>query len=167
MGTYSNCNFSRNMVLKSKKFTFNNLSQILFFDLKDWDFNNQLDGWKRQQSILNVEECFFMSLQSYVFLYKLLYFSKQIRKFSCLQCFLLPSPEERVLHLGLFVCLSVCLSAQNFRIFLRNCLLNWDEIFTIDATTHVEWFNDNDDVMGHVVWQPYWKKRKNFGPLHL
>ena len=63
--------------------------------------------------------------------------------------------------------LLVCLSAQNFRDFLCNRLSDWDEIFTIGATTHVECFNDNYGVIGHVVWQPYWKKRNNFGPLYL
>ena len=58
----------------------------------------------------------------------------------------------------------VCLSAQNFRVFLHNCLSDWDEIFTIGATTRGEYFNDNYDVIGHVVWQPCWK---NFGPLYL
>ena len=50
----------------------------------------------------------------------------------------------------LFVCL-FCLSAQNFRVFLHNRLSDWDEIFTIGATTRVECFNDNYDVRGHVV----------------
>jgi len=75
---------------------------------------------------------------------------------------LLPSPKdsERVLHLGPFVyssmsvCLSVCLSAQNFRVCLRSRLSDREEIFTIGATTHAECFNDNYDVVGHVVWQP-------------
>ena len=68
--------------------------------------------------------------------------------------------SERVLHLGPFV----CMSAQNFHDFLCNRLSDWDEIFTIGATPQVEWFNYNYDVIGHVVWQPYWK---NFGPLYL
>ena len=56
------------------------------------------------------------------------------------------------------VCLS--LSTQNFRVFLRSRLSDWDEIFTIGATTHAECFNDNYDVIGHVVWHPYWKNGK-------
>ena len=57
---------------------------------------------------------------------------------------------------GLFV----CLSAQNFLVFVRNHLVDWDEVFTIGATSHVECFNDKYDVIGHVVWQPYRKIRK-------
>ena len=64
--------------------------------------------------------------------------------------------SERVLHLGP----SVCLATQNFRVFLRNRLSDRDEIFTIGATTHEECFIDNYDVIGHVVWQPFWKNRK-------
>ena len=30
----------------------------------------------------------------------------------------------------------------------------------ISATTHVECFNDNYDIIGHVVWQPCWKNGK-------
>ena len=30
--------------------------------------------------------------------------------------------------------------------------------FTIGATTHVECFNVNCDMTGHVMWQPCWKK---------
>jgi len=56
-----------------------------------------------------------------------------------------------------FVCLSVCLSAQKFRVFLRNRSSYRDEIFTIGANTHVECWNDYYDVKGHGVWQPYWK----------
>ena len=55
------------------------------------------------------------------------------------------------------VCLSVCLSAQNFCVFLHKCLLDWDKFFAIGASTHVECFNDNYVVIGHVVLQPYWK----------
>ena len=32
--------------------------------------------------------------------------------------------------------------------------------FTRVATAHVECFNDNYDIIGHVVWQPCWKKGK-------
>ena len=66
----------------------------------------------------------------------------------------------------LFVCLFVCLSAQNFRVFLHNRLSDRDKIFTIAATTHVECFNHNYDVIGHVVWQPCWKNGKTLD-LHL
>ena len=34
------------------------------------------------------------------------------------------------------------------------------KIFTIGATTHVECLNDNYDVIGYVVWQPYCKNGK-------
>jgi len=34
------------------------------------------------------------------------------------------------------------------------------EIFTKDATTNAECFGDNYDVIGHIVWQPCWKKGK-------
>ena len=30
-----------------------------------------------------------------------------------------------------------------------------DTVFTIDATTHVNFFNDNYDVIGHMGWQPH------------
>ena len=59
------------------------------------------------------------------------------------------------------VCLSVfCLPAQNFCVFLRNHLSDWDEIFTIGATPHVKCFNDNYDIIGHVVWQSCLKNGK-------
>ena len=58
------------------------------------------------------------------------------------------------------VCLSECLSAQNVRVFLHNHLSDWNEIFTIGATTHVECFNYNYDIIGHIVWQPCWKSQK-------
>ena len=69
------------------------------------------------------------------------------------------------LFVCLFVCiclsvLFVCLSAQNFSVFLRNRLSDWDKIFTRGATTHAECFNDNYDVIGHVAWQPCWRKGK-------
>ena len=48
----------------------------------------------------------------------------------------------------------------NFLCFLCNCLSNWHESFTIGATTHVECFYDNYDVIGHVLLQPCWKKGK-------
>ena len=32
--------------------------------------------------------------------------------------------------------------------------------FNIGVTTHVECFNDNYDVIGYVLWQPYWKKKE-------
>ena len=76
-------------------------------------------------------------------------------------------PRRRRGHC-IWVCLSirlsVCLSAQNFHVFLRNRLSDWAKIFTIGGTTHEECFNDNYDIIGQVVWQPYWK---NFGPLYL
>ena len=62
----------------------------------------------------------------------------------------------------LFVCLSVCLSAQNFRAFLHNFLLDCDGIFSIGVTTHVECSNDEYDIICHMVLQPYWKNRKKF-----
>ena len=69
------------------------------------------------------------------------------------------------MHLGPFVCLFVCLFVPTeLSCFLRNRLLDWDEIFTIGVATRVECFNDNYDVIGHVVWQPCCKE---FGPLYL
>jgi len=63
-----------------------------------------------------------------------------------------PSPEERVLHLGTFVCfLFVGLSAQILGVFLCNHLSDWVEILTIGATTHVEHYNDNYDIIDDVV----------------
>ena len=44
--------------------------------------------------------------------------------------------------------------------FLCNCPSEWHKLFTIGATTHVGCFNDNYDVIGHLVWQPCCKKRK-------
>ena len=61
----------------------------------------------------------------------------------------------------LLVCLFVCLFAQNFCVFPCNHLSDRDKIFNIAANTHVECFNDNYDVIGHLVWQPCWKNRKN------
>ena len=49
---------------------------------------------------------------------------------------------------------------DNFLCFLCNRLSDWHEIFNIGETTHVECFNDNYDIIGHVVWQPCWKKGK-------
>ena len=80
----------------------------------------------------------------------------------------LAKDSEKVLHLGpfvclsvwLFVCLSVCLSAQNFCAFLHNFLLDCDGIFSIGATTHVECSNDEYDIICHMVLQPYWKNGK-------
>ena len=65
------------------------------------------------------------------------------------------------------VCLSVCLSAQNFRVFLCNRLSDWDEIVTIGATTHVECFNDSYDVLRSRGVAAILEKWKNFGPLYL
>ena len=85
----------------------------------------------------------------------------------------LPSPEKRVLHLGPFVCLfvclfvSVCLSIQNFHVFLCNCSLDWDEIFTIGATTRVECFQWSLWCYRSCGVAAILEKRKNFGPLHL
>ena len=67
--------------------------------------------------------------------------------------------EGEGIAFGSFVCLFVCLSAQNFSV-LRSRLPDLDKIFTIGATTHVEYFDDNYDVIGHVVWQPCWKNVK-------
>ena len=60
----------------------------------------------------------------------------------------------RGLHLGLFgcVCLSVCLSAQNFSVFLRNRLSDREKILTIGATTQVECYIYNYDIIGRMVW---------------
>ena len=62
-------------------------------------------------------------------------------------------------RLSVSFCLFVCphrtfvfFSATAYRIEKKN--------FTIDATTHVECFNDNYDVIGHVLWQPRWKNQK-------
>ena len=52
------------------------------------------------------------------------------------------------------------LSANNFHVFLRNRLSDWDKFFAIGVTTHAENFNHNYDVISHVVWQPYWKNGK-------
>ena len=35
------------------------------------------------------------------------------------------------------------------------------------ATTYVECFNDNYDVIGHVVWQPCWKNGKPWTSVSL
>ena len=69
-------------------------------------------------------------------------------------CTFYPPPKERVKSPF------VCLSAQNFRVFLRNRLSDWVEICTIGATTHVECFIHLYDVIGYVVWQTYWKNGK-------
>ena len=66
---------------------------------------------------------------------------------------------ERVSHLDPFV----RLTSQNFRIFLCNRLLDWDEIFTIGAKC----CHGNDDVIGHVVWQPCWKDGKIWTSVSL
>ena len=87
----------------------------------------------------------------------------------------LAKDSEKVLNLGpfvclsvwLFVCLSVCLSAQYFHAFLHNFLLDCDGIFSIGATTHVECSNDEYDIIGHMVLQPYWKNGEKIGPLYL
>jgi len=52
----------------------------------------------------------------------------------------------------LSVCLFVCLSAHNFNVFHCNRLSDWDKSITIGATAQVEYFTDNYDVIGHVVW---------------
>ena len=70
---------------------------------------------------------------------------------------------DRVLH-WVHLSVFVCLSALNFSVFLRNCLSHWDKIFTMGATTHVECFSDNYDVIGHLLSQPCWKNGKT---LHL
>ena len=44
--------------------------------------------------------------------------------------------------------------------FFCNRLSHWHKFFIIHATTDVECFNDNFDVISHVVWQPCWKKGK-------
>jgi len=56
---------------------------------------------------------------------------------------LLCSPKERELRLGPIVCLSVCLCLSdclfvrhNFHVFHRNCLLDWDDIFTFGTSPH-------------------------------
>ena len=56
-----------------------------------------------------------------------------------------------------FICLSVCLSVCLHRtfVFLSATACQIETIFSIDAATHVECCNDNYDVIGHVVWQPY------------
>ena len=48
--------------------------------------------------------------------------------------------------------------------FLCNCLSDWHKIFIIGVNTHVKCFQDNYDIIGHVVWQPRWKTG-NVGPL--
>ena len=77
----------------------------------------------------------------------------------CSRACLLPSPKERELCLGPFV----RSSAQNFHVFQHNRLSDRDEISIIGAPTHVERFNDNYDVIGHVVCQPCWKNGKTLG----
>ena len=96
---------------------------------------------------------------------------------------LFPSPKERILHLGPFVCLlvcylgkknffpkyvglsrlsvclSVCLAAQNFHVFLRNRLSDREEFFTFGANTHVECYNDNYDVILLRIWKPFTYKQ--------
>ena len=69
---------------------------------------------------------------------------------------LLPSSEERESDLGLFVYFSVCLSLS-----VTACRIDTNVFFFITvATPHVESVNDNYDVIGHIVWQPCWKKGK-------
>ena len=56
---------------------------------------------------------------------------------------------------------SVCLFVRTERVFLSATACRIDmKIFTRGVNTHVECFNDNNDVIGHIVWQPYWKKGK-------
>ena len=59
-------------------------------------------------------------------------------------------------HIRMSVCLLI------FSVFSATAYLI-DTVFTVGATTHAECFNDNYDVIGHVLWWPCWKKRKNFG----
>ena len=63
----------------------------------------------------------------------------------------------------LFVCLCLCLSAQNFHVFFFSVTASWIEtIFTIGVTTHVECLSQNYDVTGHVVVSAMLEKRKNW-----
>ena len=73
---------------------------------------------------------------------------------SVINIFFLSSPES-ILHFGPFVCLFVCLH----RTFFSATTCQIHTIFTTGATTRAECFNDNDDVIGHVVWQPCLKKK--------
>jgi len=60
-----------------------------------------------------------------------------------------------------FFCLSVCFFVRTERpCFSLQPLVGWDKFFTIGAFTHVEYFNDNYDVIDHVVCQPYLKNGK-------
>ena len=61
-----------------------------------------------------------------------------------------------------FVCLSVCVLfvCTELLCFSPQPLVRLRRNLTTGVTTHVECFNDNYDVIGHVVWQPCWKKEK-------
>ena len=54
-----------------------------------------------------------------------------------------------------FECLFVCVH-RTFVFFPRKRLSDCDEIYTIGATSREDCYNDNYDIIGHVVWQgPY------------
>ena len=55
---------------------------------------------------------------------------------------------------------SVRTSVLMFSVFSATAYPIDSKIFTISVTTRVECFNDNYGVIGHVVWQPCWKKEK-------
>ena len=64
------------------------------------------------------------------------------------------------MHLGLS-CLFVC-PHRTFVFFSATARRIESKLSPIGATTDVESFNDNYDIICHVVWQPYWKNGKNF-----
>ena len=65
------------------------------------------------------------------------------------------------MHLGPFVCLSICPHRTFvFFFFVSVTARRIETIFTVGATIHTNCFIDNYDIIGHVVWQPCWKNRK-------
>ena len=59
----------------------------------------------------------------------------------------------------LFVCLFVC--PHRTFVFFSATASRIETKFSPSATTHVECFIDNYDIIGHVLWQPCWKNVKN------
>ena len=61
----------------------------------------------------------------------------------------------------LSVCLCICVSTSID--FLCNRLSDQCETLNIGGTPHGDYFIDSSDIIGHMVWQPYWIKRGGGG----